>query len=26
MAGDIVPDANADFQPTTALKADLFEW
>lgn len=26
MAGEIVPDANADFQPTTALKADLFEW
>lgn len=21
-----VPDANAEFQPTTALKADLFEW
>mmetsp|Transcript_56996 Transcript_56996/g.133343 ORF Transcript_56996/g.133343 Transcript_56996/m.133343 type:complete len:536 (+) Transcript_56996:111-1718(+) len=26
MAGDMVPDATAEFQATTELKADLFEW
>lgn len=26
MAGDIVPDANAEFQHVTDLKQDLFEW